>query len=60
MDPEEVAAAFEELHTSGKVRYFGVSNQNTMQMELLSRFVSEPLMADQLVQRGIPAGLRKP
>lgn len=48
MEPEEVAAAFEELHTSGKVRYFGVSNQNTMQMELLSRYVSEPLMADQL------------
>ena len=47
MEPEEVAAAFEELHTSGKVRYFGVSNQNTMQMELLSRYVSEPLMADQ-------------
>ena len=23
MEPEEVAAAFEELHTSGKVRYFG-------------------------------------
>ncbi len=39
MEPEEVARPFEELHTSGKVRYFGVSNQNTMQMELLSRYV---------------------
>lgn len=48
MEPEEVAAAFDELHASGKVRYFGVSNQNTMQMELLSRYVSESLMVNQL------------
>lgn len=48
MEPEEVAAAFDELHASGKVRYFGVSNQNTMQMELLSRYISEPLMVNQL------------
>ena len=49
MEPEEVAAAFEgSCIRRGKVRYFGVSNQNTMQMELLSRYVSEPLMADQL------------
>ena len=28
MDPAEVAEAFDELHKAGKVRYFGVSNQN--------------------------------
>ena len=33
MEPEEVAEAFEILESSGKVRYFGVSNQNMMQME---------------------------
>lgn len=48
MEPEEVAEAFDELHTSGKVRYFGVSNQNPMQMELLKKYVSQPLMANQL------------
>ncbi len=26
MDPKEIAAAFEELHSLGKVREFGVSN----------------------------------
>ena len=30
MEPEEVAEAFEELEKSGKVRYFGVSNENSM------------------------------
>lgn len=48
MEPEEVAGAFDELHASGKVRYFGVSNQNPMQMELLKRYVNQPLMANQL------------
>lgn len=28
VEPEEVAEAFDELERSGKVRYFGVSNQN--------------------------------
>lgn len=30
---EEIADAFQKLHSSGKVRYFGVSNQNRFQME---------------------------
>jgi predicted oxidoreductase len=29
---EEIAEAFRKLHLSGKVRYFGVSNQNRFQM----------------------------
>lgn len=39
MEPEEVAAAFEKLHQDGKVRHFGVSNQNAMQIELLQKYV---------------------
>jgi predicted oxidoreductase len=32
MQPDEVGLALEELHQSGKVRYFGVSNHNAAQM----------------------------
>lgn len=48
MEPEEVAEAFDELHAAGKVRYFGVSNQNPMEIELLKKYVKVPLMANQL------------
>ncbi len=46
--PEEVAEAFDILQASGKVRYFGVSNQNPMQIELLKRYVNQPLLFNQL------------
>lgn len=39
MEPQEVAEAFAYLHSSGKVRYFGVSNHNPMQTELLKRAI---------------------
>ncbi len=48
VEPEEVAEAFDILENSGKVRYFGVSNQNPMQMELLQSVVSQKLVIDQL------------
>ena len=32
----------------GKVRYFGVSNHNPMQMELLKKYVRQPLVVNQL------------
>ena len=48
MEPEEVAEAFGLLQSSGKVRRFGVSNQNPAQMELLQRFLSQKLVANQL------------
>ena len=35
VEPEEVAEAFDQLESSGKVRHFGVSNQNPMQIQLL-------------------------
>ncbi len=48
MEPEEVADAFETLHRNGKVRYFGVSNQNPMQMELLQKYCGQKLIVNQL------------
>lgn len=48
VEPEEVARAFDELHAAGKVRAFGVSNQTPGQIELLRRYVKQPLVANQL------------
>ncbi len=48
VEPAEVAEAFTILHTSGKVKYFGVSNQNPMQIELLAKYVQQPLVFNQL------------
>lgn len=48
MEPEEVAAAFDELQSAGKVRYFGVSNQKPLQVELLKTKVRQPLTVNQL------------
>ncbi len=48
VEPVEVAAAFDELEKSGKVRYFGVSNQNPLQVEFLQKHLSQKLVANQL------------
>ncbi|AWP28050.1 aldo/keto reductase family oxidoreductase [Paenibacillus sp. Cedars] len=48
VEPEEVAEAFDKLESSGKVRHFGVSNQNPMQIQLLKKAVKQPLVANQL------------
>lgn len=48
MEPEEVAEAFDILLSSGKVRNFGVSNQNPMQIELLSRYLNQRILVNQL------------
>ncbi|XID94721.1 aldo/keto reductase family oxidoreductase [Paenibacillaceae bacterium WGS1546] len=48
VEPEEVAEAFDLLESAGKVRHFGVSNQHPMQIELLRRFVKQPIVANQL------------
>ena len=48
MEPEEVAAAFDQLHAQGKVRHFGVSNHNPSQIKLLKKYVDQPIEADQL------------
>ncbi len=48
VEPEEVAEAFTMLENSGKVKYFGVSNQNPMQIELLTKFVKQKILFNQL------------
>lgn len=48
MEPEEVARAFSYLKESGKVRHFGVSNQNSYQIQLLQNSLDMPLCANQL------------
>ena len=47
-EPEEVAAAFDELEKSGKVRYFGVSNVPPMLLMVLKKYVRQPLVFNQL------------
>ncbi|MBP5608097.1 MAG: aldo/keto reductase [Lachnospiraceae bacterium] len=47
-DPEEVAEAFDILEQAGKVRYFGVSNLVPMQIELLKKYVKQPLVINQV------------
>ncbi|MFZ3578833.1 aldo/keto reductase [Virgibacillus sp. DJP39] len=48
VEPEEVAEAFTMLKESGKVRQFGVSNQNPMQIELLKKYLKQDLIVNQL------------
>ena len=48
VEPEEVAAAFDKLETSGKVRHFGVSNQTPGQIELLKSAVKQTLLYNQV------------
>lgn len=48
MEPEEVAKAFCHLKETGKVRHFGVSNQNPYQIQLLQKYLPMPLCANQL------------
>lgn len=48
VEPEEVADAFAQLKAQGKVRHFGVSNHNSLQMALLNKYLDEPLVIDQL------------
>lgn len=48
VQPEEVAMAFDELHASGKVRYFGVSNYSGRQIGLLKRTVRQHLVVNQI------------
>lgn len=48
VEPEEVARAFDELQASGKIGHFGVSNHTPMQIELLKRYVDQPIVANQV------------
>ena len=48
MEPEEVNEAFEKLYKEGKVRNFGVSNHNAMQIELLNKYLTNKVTINQL------------
>ncbi|WP_306366748.1 aldo/keto reductase family oxidoreductase [Nocardiopsis sp. CC223A] len=48
VEPEEVARAFDELEAAGKVRAFGVSNHTPRQIDLLRRYVRQPIVVNQL------------
>jgi predicted oxidoreductase len=48
VEPEDVAKAFDQLEASGKVRAFGVSNHTPGQMDLLRKFVKQPIVANQV------------
>jgi len=48
VEPEEVAAAIDELFRSGKVRHFGVSNHTAAQISLLRKYVRQPLVVNQI------------
>ncbi|HEU0164160.1 MAG TPA: aldo/keto reductase [Thermomicrobiales bacterium] len=48
VEPDDVARAFDDLHASGKVRAFGVSNHTPRQIDLLKKSVRQPLIANQV------------
>lgn len=47
-NPEEVASVFGELHKSGKVRHFGVSNFSPMQVDMLQSYCDQKLVTNQI------------
>jgi len=67
VEPEEVAEAFNQLHETGKVRNFGVSNFNPGQVELVQASLPMKLQANQLqlsitntgmIDRGITVNMK--
>lgn len=48
VEPEEVARAFDELKNAGKVRWFGVSNHTAAQMDLLRKYLNQPIVTNQV------------
>lgn len=48
MEPEEVCEAFAELYSKGKVKNFGVSNHNPMQIQLLNKYLDNKIVINQL------------
>ncbi|WP_313578237.1 aldo/keto reductase [Lacrimispora sp.] len=48
MDPEVVSAAFEQLHQSGKVKSFGVSNFLPNEFRMLKSYLKVPMVTNQI------------
>ncbi|EAS19559.1 oxidoreductase [Flavobacteria bacterium BBFL7] len=47
-NPHEVAAAFDQLKSDGKVNHLGVSNFTPVQFESLQSYLNEPLVTNQI------------
>lgn len=48
VEPAEVARAFEDLHRKGQVKFFGVSNHTWAQIALLQKYVTQPIVVNQV------------
>jgi len=48
MEPDEIAEAFNILSKSGKVRFFGVSNMNPVQISFLQEALDQKIIVNQL------------
>ena len=57
LNPEEVAEAFDKVYSAGKVRYFGVANYNTTRLQLLQKYVKQPIVTNQLMMSIVNSGL---
>lgn len=57
MEFDEVASAFNELQKSGKVKHFGVSNMNSMQVEMLQKHLDQKIMFNQLQFSPVHSGM---
>ncbi|MCD7894363.1 MAG: aldo/keto reductase [Erysipelotrichaceae bacterium] len=57
MDPKEVADAFDILYEAGKVKYFGVSNMNPMQIALIQKYTKHKLIFNQIQFNVVNAGI---
>jgi len=57
IEPEEVAAAFDQLYNSGKVRHFGVSNYTPGQISLLQRYLEQELIINQMELSIVHSGM---
>ena len=56
-EPDEIARAFRDLKEAGKVRFFGVSNHNPMQVEVLQQAVGDKLMFNQMQMSVVHTGM---
>ncbi len=57
MEPEVVAAAFDQLEAQGKVGVFGVSNHSPLQIELLQKALKQSIKINQLQLSVVNAGM---
>ncbi|GAB3057673.1 aldo/keto reductase family oxidoreductase [Salinicoccus sesuvii] len=48
MDPEEISEAFDQLHATGKVRHFGLSNFNATQFDFIQKYTDHKLITNQV------------